>query len=81
MTLFKLKLWVCKSKCTITLSKFLSGPGDLIKTVVECVYNKYLLLDIHVFTKHFGKMSSLIYVTLWPSNLRLSDFLFDSCRT
>lgn len=65
------------------LSKFLSGPGDLVKTVVECVYNKYLLLDIHVFTKHFDKMSSfiLIYVTLWPGSVRLSDFLCDSCRT
>lgn len=41
----------------ITLSKFLSGPGDLVKTVVECVYNKFLLLDIHVFMKHLDKVS------------------------
>lgn len=42
----KLSLW---SRC---------GPGDLVKTVVECVYSTYFLLDIHVFTKHFGKTSS-----------------------
>lgn len=48
----------------ITLSKFLSGPGDLVKTVVECVYNKYLLLEVHVFTKHFDKDEHLLFILL-----------------
>lgn len=50
---------VRKYKCMIMLSKTVIGPGDLVKTVVKCLYNRYLFfLDIHVFTKHFDKMSS-----------------------
>lgn len=42
----------------IMLSELVIGPGDLVKTVVECLYNKFLLSDIRVFTKHFDSMSS-----------------------